>query len=195
MNNAIKGFRRVLFFILILLVSVVFSQEEQNNYKKAYSKILLDYQKIFNNLNKAVQRCSLEAFPELNYAKLADKIPKNLSRAQLNAAMYLQQKNYQKKCIGVEVAAYFEITNDIFSVLDQHKKTNFNFISKEKEISLKEEINKTLLQLKVREKPFFRFLASYQSIKESDRAILQTMPELNNYLNYVRLVEVYFKGS
>jgi len=192
MNSVI---RYGVLLILLLPVSMGFAQEHQQYYKQAYRELLKNYQQKYVNFDEAHGHCGLQKFPKTNYAILADKLPKNLSRPQINAALYLQQRNYQKKCVGSALSAYFDISADLISVFDQSKIKNFNFIAIEEEIKLRKEIEKTFRLVKIRQKPYFRYLAAYQSIQESDKTILLSIPELNNHLNYVRLIDQYFNNK
>lgn len=188
--NVIKS---IIFLLLYALINQAGANENVNNYENAYSKLYLEYQNAHEMLNKKVEKCSLKTAFNYNFDSLVDKIPKGLSKQQLNAALYILKKMHGDKCTSSAVGIYVSKASDLKRVIKIVQREKINIKSSDSFKLTLTKINETEELLFYTPASYFQLLSQYQSISAADRKKLESIKELQSNYNMVKLVEALQK--
>ena len=185
--------RAICFLLLYAVIVQAIASEDVSYYEKAFSNLYLEYQSTYEKLNDQVEKCSLRSEFDYDFGSIVEKIPKGLSKNQLNAALFLLKKQHSDDCNASAVGMYISKASDLKHVIETAQKENINMESSDRFKSILAKIKETEELLFSVPASYFQMLSQYQSISKTDRQKLVSIEELRSNYNMVRLMEALQK--
>jgi len=185
--NAIK-------LLVVLLVCTLFAQvnyadEGVDYYENAFLDLHLGYELAYEALNKQIEKCSLRPEFRYDFGPVVKKIPMGLSKQQLNSSVFLLKKQYSDQCNSGAIGVYMSKASDLKYVIKIAQDEKINIKSSVKFESILVKIDAMEQLLFSTPDSYFKMLAQYQSISETNRHKLESIDGLQSNYNLLDLVE------
>lgn len=186
--NAIKS---ISFLLLYALITQASSNDDINHYEKAFSILHSEYEQAYGKLNNKIEQCNLRI--EIDYDSTVGKIPKGLSKQQLNSALFILEKQQNDKCISNAVGMYVSKASNLKRAIKIAQKEKIKIKSSGTFIPNLIKIRETEELLFYTPDSYFKMLSEYHSIRTTDRKKLESIQELQSNYNMVKLMEALKK--
>lgn len=182
--------KALLFASTILLAQLAWS-DEKLDYDVLIAALEADYEQAYAQLNAKIEACSDAKNTPQDFAALARQIPKDISRKQLNAALFLLKKRYHDECASPAVGVYVVKAQDIKRLNARVLENNIQLQAADKLQAMLAKVDETEQTLFHVPEAYFEVVADYYTLSKDAREKLESIEGLRSNYNLVKLLDAY----